>query len=99
MSPLIVPKREPMPQPDSIRMGLRFAKSQARTLRNIAEHLRTLDPATNVVDISLFDKAADSAAEGEPLIVMCSDPDEVREMAAVFVRLGVKEPDVEDLNG
>jgi hypothetical protein len=41
-------------------VGLRFRKSQARVLRNIATDLRSLQPEG--VDISLFDKAAESAA-------------------------------------
>lgn len=78
-----------------LRLGLRFSKSQARVLRNLADQLRsTRAPG---VDISLFDKAAESAARCEPLEVWCQDPSEVLMMAELFVRLGVKRPAIDDL--
>lgn len=78
----------------TIRLGLRFSKSQARVLRNLATWCR----ANGVPgDIALYDRAAESAEDGEPLVVHCNDPAEVEQMQAAFVTLGVKRPVIEQL--
>jgi hypothetical protein len=74
-------------------MGLRFRKSQRQTLRNVADYLHATKPPG--VDISLFEKAAESAEEEEPLLVHCDSRAEVEAMAAWFVRIGVAEPSIE----
>lgn len=76
-------------------MGLRFRKSQARVLRNIAEWARANDLPG--VDATLYDKAAESAAAGEPLVVHCENREEVEGMAAGFVLLGVARPEIDEL--
>lgn len=81
----------------SLVMGLRFRKSQARTLRHLVEQLEQADlPA---VDISLYEKAAQAARDGEPLLVHCESRDEVEAMAAGFARLGVVRPEIDELAG
>lgn len=82
---------------DTLVVGLRFPKSQARVLRNIATDLRSLQPEG--VDISLFDKAAESAAAGEPLIVRCTEPQEAELIAHGFVMWGVQRPAIDAMNG
>lgn len=80
---------------DRLRLGLRFPRSASRVLRNLGDECArhgTGDPG-------LFYKAADSAKDGEPLVVQCSEVSEVHEMAALFATLGVGRPAVEDLNG
>jgi len=81
-----------------MRVGLRFSRSQARILRNLVAQLRA-DPPRGDFDISLFDKAAEAAENGEPLHVLCSDRDEAERMAAGFVLWGVKRPSMELLRG
>lgn len=79
-----------------MRLGLRFARSQIRVLRNIRDWAK----ANRVPgDLSLYDKAIESTEDNEPLVVMCDSRDEVEEMAAMFVNLGCKRPAIEDLNG
>lgn len=77
-------------------IGLRFSKSQARVLNAIAARAKTKDLKA---DVTLFEKAADSAKKGEPLIVGCNSVDEVKRMAEGFVLLGVKRPTLEELSG
>lgn len=73
--------------------AFRFRKSQVRRLRELAEMGRERDD----IDSSLFDKAADATASGEPLHIGFTDRSELDHMRAGFVRLGVVEPEVEDL--
>ncbi len=77
-------------------VGLRFRKSQARTLRNLALRLNAQDQDREA--IALFDKAAAAAASGEPLIVVCGHPGEAMLMAEAFTRYGVRRPAVEALS-
>lgn len=78
-------------------LGLRFPRSQIRILRNIVEQLRVERPEG--VDISLFEKAHDSAVEGEPLQVRCSTRDEIEAMAHGFTLWGLRRPEIDELNG
>lgn len=77
---------------DENRVGLRFPRSAQRVLRNIAETYRG-QPG---VDISLFEKAAESARDSVPLDVRFSDRSEVEQMVADFQRLGCGTPVIED---
>lgn len=79
-----------------MRLGLRFARSQIRTLRNIRDWAKANDVPG---DLSLYDKAIESTEDNEPLVIQCDNRDEVEQMAAAFVTLGVKRPAIEDLNG
>lgn len=78
-------------------VGLRFTRADARVLRNIVTNLRSLQPVG--IDISLYEKAADSAAEGEPLVVAFTDRSEIDQMVAAFAQLGVGRPAIDELNG
>lgn len=78
---------------DDNRIGLRFPRSAQRVLRNLSEQLRGRPD----VDVSLFDKAADSVRDGVPLEVRFSDRSEVEQMVASFRSLGVAEPTIVDL--
>jgi hypothetical protein len=77
-------------------MGLRFQKSQARILRNLAERAKARELAGAV---SLFEKAAEAAAAGEPLLVACTAPEEAVAMAAGFSQYGVVPPTIEHRSG
>jgi hypothetical protein len=77
-------------------LGLRFSRSQARILDNIAEDLRSRRP--DGIDISLFDKAAESARDGEPLVVLCDHREEIEKMARGFELWGIKRPVIEELS-
>lgn len=79
-----------------LQYGLRFNRAQARVLRNL--HDRVVGEGLSEHDAGLYLLAAQSCEQGEPLVVKCSSRDEVEEMAAVFARLGVRRPTVEDLN-
>lgn len=78
-----------------LNIGLRWPRSQARTLRNIGNWVA----ANGTGDAGLFFKAAESAKDGEPLVVRCEDVSEVEEMAALFVQCGAKRPVLEQLTG
>lgn len=79
------------------RIGLRFRRSQARTLRNIADRVRASELPNH--HAALFDKAADAARTGEPLIVVCVDPLEAVALADGFTQYGVVRPVVDELSG
>lgn len=72
-------------------VGLRFRRSAARVLRNIAHDYR------GKVDVGLYFKAAESAEKGELLEVGYTHRSEVEQMVALFVSLGVGRPTIEDL--
>lgn len=78
------------------KLGLRFARSQRHILRRLADRVRNGEfPG----DIDTFEQAAMAAELGEPLVVICNNRDEVEAMAALYARLGVKQPGIEELNG
>jgi hypothetical protein len=79
-----------------MKLGLRFSRSQIRTLRNIRDWAKANDVPG---DLSLYDKAIESVEDNEPLVVICDDRAEVEQMAAAFVNLGVKRPAIEELSG
>lgn len=81
----------------TFRVGLRFPRSQARVLRNVAQRLNQAD--VDREHTSLFDKAAEATAMGEPLIVFAENLLEVELMAAAFPRFGVVRPTIEELSG
>jgi hypothetical protein len=80
-------------RPSYIRVDLRFRRSQAPRLRDIAAQVRSVRPRG--VDVSLYDKAAESADDGVPLTVLCSRSEEAEAMADAFARLGIRRPQVE----
>lgn len=86
-----------MPATAEHRIGLRFRRSQARTLRALAERAERRELGAE--SVSLFRDAADAAATGEPLIVLCEQPLEAVLIAEGFTRYGVVKPAVEELSG
>lgn len=80
---------------ESIKVGLRFQRSQLYSLIVAADSLRGFSPD----DVKLMLLAADAARSGEPLIVNCSGIAEAEQIAAVFVRHGLQRPVVEGLSG
>jgi hypothetical protein len=87
--------RDFMTPTPTIRVGLRFRRSSARTLQNIANRIRAGELPHQAV--STFELAADAARTGEPLIVECKDPMEAHLMAAGYVRFGIAMPAIETL--
>jgi hypothetical protein len=83
--------------PDEIQVGLRFERKDARRLREHAAHLRTLEAPGEF--LSLFEKAADAAEHGEPMILVASSRLEIEQTAIGFTQFGVERPVVEELSG
>lgn len=81
----------------SIRVGLRFRRGDARVLRNIADRVRAGELGEQ--HVAVFSGAADAAATGEPLIVVCENHLEAVMMADGYARYGVRRPAVEELTG
>lgn len=86
-----------MAQVASIRIGLRFDRSQAAPLRAIAARVRASEFAGQL-DVSTFDGAADAAETGEPLIVVCDNVTEALLLADGYVAWGIRRPAVEALS-
>jgi len=80
-----------------IRIGLRFRRSDARLLRDLADRVRQGEMGEQ--HVSTFRDAADAAATGEPLIVLCEEPFEAEMMADGYARFGVPRPAIEELTG
>lgn len=72
-------------------VGFRFERRDAPKLRLLARCTRGGG--------EILDKAADAAAVGEPLIVICSDEAEANRLAYDFSRWGVQRPVIEQLSG
>lgn len=79
------------------RVGLRFPRSQARPLRNIAERIHARELGAE--HAALFESAAEAARTGEPLIVQCHDALEAVMIADGFPRWGIVRPAIEELSG
>lgn len=75
-------------------IGLRFDKRDRVKLRELA---RRVEQAEIPGDIATFTEAAKAAELEEPLVVICSHPDEAKQMAAFYRTLGCREPAVEEL--
>jgi hypothetical protein len=76
--------------------GLRFKASEAAKLRVLVDRVKAVDLRA---DASTFEQAALAAETGEPLVVHFTDPNEVLFMVAGYVRNGIAQPDIEELNG
>jgi hypothetical protein len=83
-----------MSAPSTYSAALRFRRSAARTLRNLSERMRG-EPG---IDTSLYDKAADSAEQGEPLVIRATSRAEVEELASAFPLVGVARPEIDELS-
>ena len=82
--------------PDESRIGLRFRKSQARTLRNLVDRMKS--EGIDQDHIGLFEAAAEAARHGEPLVVICGDPMEALLMVEAFPKWGIVAPTIEELS-
>lgn len=81
--------------PPMVTLGLRFRRSQARLLRDLAERAKAGElPGA----VSLFANAANAAGKGELLIVGGDSVDEIRALAQGFAIYGVTVPTVEMLS-
>jgi hypothetical protein len=76
--------------------GLRFNTSEAPKLQALADRVKAADLRA---DASTFEQAAFAAETGEPLVVHFTDPNEVLFMIAGYVRHGIVQPAIEELNG
>jgi hypothetical protein len=79
-----------------MRVGLRFNRSSARTLRHLAQRVRAADLKT---DAAIFDLAADAATTGEPMILECENVTEAQLVAGGYAQYGIKPPTIEQLSG
>ena len=85
--------REKVVAPTPLRFALRFDRRDQAALERLQGRLQSGEGFDG--EPNLFRYAADATARGEPLIVDCEDVDEVRQIAAYFVRLGCHEPVLE----
>jgi hypothetical protein len=96
MSDLIVPTAlEQGPDATSYTFGLRFERKEVPKLRLWADRVKMGD-ATGGAE--LYERAADAADRGEPLIVEAAYPAEVIALAEGFVVLGLERPEIIDYN-
>lgn len=79
---------------DILRVGLRFDRSEKTKLEDLALRVKADDLTA---DVATFEQAALAADTGEPLEVICTDIQEVVLMVAGYVRLGIKQPVIEEL--
>lgn len=80
-----------------IRVGLRFDRGDAGWLRAVARQIRSGQHRGETV--GGLTHAAEAAETGEPLIIQCQSPQEAKQIAARFVRLGCSQPAIEELTG
>ena len=83
-------------EPEIHEIGLRFDRSEARKLRDLADRVRADDLTA---DVSAFEQAATAAELGEPLQVTCTSVEEAHQLVAGYILNGIKRPAIEDLNG
>ena len=86
---------EQLAPPDTLKVGLRFKRAAALLLRTLEQRVRLGEIQG---DASTFEQAAIAAETGEPLVVTCTSHDEILIMAALYVRLGLDQPEIVDLN-
>lgn len=79
-----------------IRVGLRFRRSQVRTLEALIT--RAKSEGVSKDHITLFEQAQEAARTGEPMIVHCGQWSEAEQLADGFVRYGLQRPAVESLS-
>lgn len=77
------------------KIGLRFRRSAARTLRHYAHRVELGEIPG---DKATFEQAALAAEKGEPLVVVCTDPAEAQVMAQLYATLGIARPTIEALS-
>jgi len=79
-------------------LGMRFKRTDAAKLRFLASRVQAGDLGKHT-SANVFTQAAMAAETGEPLEVHCDDPMEVVQMAALYTRLGISQPVIEELSG
>lgn len=89
--------RSPARPRPNLKLGLRFAQGEATRLRSIVDQLHAERRAAE--DIHLFEKAAESAEQDEPLILVCTHAEEAERVAHGFTRWGIQRPAIDQLNG
>lgn len=78
-----------------VKVGLRFRRGDARVLDAFAQQVRNNEL---MGDVATYEQAASAARTGEPLVVLCDDPKEALQMAALYATAcGIKRPAVEAL--
>lgn len=83
--------------PSTLRVGFRFAQSQAKRLDNYADQFEVDGHHEHV---TLFRQAAYHARQGEPLIVEAETPGEAKKLAAGFAQYpGIREPEIVSIAG
>lgn len=81
-----------------LRVGLRFDRRDALLLHHLAQRTRAGELSDQAV--SVFQLAAEAAATGEPLIVVCEHSAvEATLMAHGYAQYGVSMPAIEELTG
>jgi hypothetical protein len=81
--------------PPTIKIGLRFDRRDLGRLESLQGRL---EGGEFEGEPNLFKYAADASRFGDPLVVECEHPDEARQIAAQFVRLGCSEPTLAELS-
>lgn len=76
-------------------IGLRFDKRDAPRLHALADRVRQGEIPG---DVATFEQAALAAGMDEPLVVHCTSAQQAHVMAALYVRLGVRQPVVHELS-
>jgi len=80
-----------------IRVGFRFDRRDASTLRALSARVRSGELSNH--HAAVFDNAAAAAETGEPLIVECEDRAEALLLADGYPRFGVSRPIIDELAG
>lgn len=80
------------PKPTTLRVAMRFDRSDAPNLRAAADRAKIRDLQA---DVSTFDLAANAAERGEPLIFECDSLNEARTIAYGYSLHGCKIPTLE----
>lgn len=81
----------------SIKLGLRFHRRDAPLLRTLASRVRNGELGENA-NVNTFEQAARAAESGEPLEVICEEPIEAVQMAALYTLHGCSQPVIEELS-
>ena len=80
-----------------VSLGLRFDPRDGPLLRGLANRVRSGDLSGQAANV--FDQAALAAETGQPLELHCDSPIEAVELAAAYIRFGVRQPNIEQLSG
>lgn len=80
---------------DYIKAGLRFDHRDGPALLALAERAKRRELGKQLV--SHFAKAAVAAQTGEPLVVICTDVDDLHQQVAAYIRAGIRPPAIETL--